>query len=85
MISCVAISWTSPGNMTLGRLIPGHDDYYPQGKRWWVGLYEKGGKQHEMPAHHLFETYLDAYIRAAGIGTEKNSPLFRSLGGRSRK
>jgi site-specific recombinase XerD len=58
------------------------DDYYPQGKRWWVRLHEKGGKQHEMPAHHLLEAYLDSYIRAAGIGTEKNSPLFRTLGGR---
>ncbi len=28
------------------------EDYYPQGKRWWVRLHEKGGKQHEMPAHH---------------------------------
>ena len=24
------------------------DDYYPQGKRWWVRLHEKGGKQHEI-------------------------------------
>jgi site-specific recombinase XerD len=32
-------------------------DYYPQGKRWWVRLHEKGGKQHEMPAHHLIEQY----------------------------
>jgi len=23
-------------------------DYYPQGKRWWVRLHEKGGKRHEM-------------------------------------
>jgi integrase len=30
------------------------EDYYPRGKRWWVlRLHEKGGKQHEMPAHHL--------------------------------
>ena len=35
------------------------EDYYPQGKRWWVRLHEKGGKQHEMPAHHLLEGYLD--------------------------
>jgi hypothetical protein len=31
------------------------EDYYPQGKRWWVPLHEKGGKQHEMPTHHLLE------------------------------
>ena len=61
------------------------EDYYPQGKRWWVRLHEKGGKQHEMPAHHLLEHYLDAYITAAGIGADKGSPLFRTLGGRGRK
>jgi site-specific recombinase XerC len=41
------------------------EDYYPQGKRWWVRLHEKGGKRHEMPAHHTLEAYLDAYIDAA--------------------
>jgi site-specific recombinase XerD len=61
------------------------EDYYPQGKRWWVRLHEKGGKQHEMPAHHLLENYIDEYVRAAGIGAEKATPLFRTLGGRSRK
>jgi integrase/recombinase XerD len=25
------------------------EDYYLQGKRWWVWLHEKGGKQHEIP------------------------------------
>jgi integrase len=61
------------------------DDYYPQGKRWWVRLHEKGGKQHEMPAHHLLEQYLDAYVTAAGLALEKNAPLFPTLGGRGRK
>jgi len=28
------------------------EDYFPQGKRWWLRLHEKGGKQHEMPVHH---------------------------------
>jgi hypothetical protein len=50
-----------------------------------VWLHEKGGKQHEMPAHHLLEHYLDAYVTAAGIGADKTSPLFRTLGGRGRK
>jgi hypothetical protein len=31
------------------------EDYYPAGKRWWVRLREKGGKSHEMPAHHKLE------------------------------
>ena len=61
------------------------EDYYPQGKRWWVRLHEKGGKQHEMPAHHLLEAYIDAYVTAAGIGAEKTAPLFRTSGGRGRK
>jgi len=29
-----------------------------------VRLHEKGGKRHEMPAHHKLEAYLDAYIDA---------------------
>jgi site-specific recombinase XerD len=65
------------------------EDYYPQSKRWWVRLHEKGGKQHEMPAHHLLEHYLDAYLTALrqeeGGDLDKASPLFRTLGGRSRK
>jgi len=61
------------------------EDYYPQGKRWWVRLHEKGGKQHDMPAHHLLEAYLDEYVKAAGIGAEKAAPLFRTLGGRGRR
>jgi integrase/recombinase XerD len=46
-------------------------------------LHEKGGKRHEMPAHHKLEAYLDEYIRAAGIGNEPKSPLFRSARGRT--
>ena len=53
------------------------EDYYPQGKRWWVRLHEKGGKRHEMPAHHKLEAYLDAYLAAAGIRNEGKGPLFR--------
>ena len=42
-------------------------------------LHEKGGKCHEMPAHHNLEAYLDAYLEAAGIGEDKKGPLFRAL------
>ena len=28
------------------------EDYFSQGKRWWLRLHEKGGKNHEMPVHH---------------------------------
>jgi integrase len=59
------------------------EDYFPQGKRWWVRLHEKGGKRHEMPAHHNLEAYLDAYIEAAGIRDGGKAPLFRSAAGRT--
>jgi len=59
------------------------EDYYPNGKRWWVRLHEKGGKRHEMPAHHNLEAYLDAYIEAAGIREGGKAPLFRSAVGRT--
>jgi site-specific recombinase XerD len=59
------------------------EDYFGQGKRWWVRLDEKGGKRHEMPAHHTLEAYLDAYIEAAGLAEQKKTPLFRSALGRT--
>jgi hypothetical protein len=55
------------------------NDYHQQGKRWWLRLHEKGGKDHQVPAHHKLEKYLDAYIAAAGIDGQKGTPLFRSL------
>src|SRR5437773_1307398 len=55
------------------------DDYYPAGKRWWLRLHEKGGKRHDVPAHHNAEAYIDAYIQTAGIADEKKGPLFRSV------
>lgn len=59
-------------------------DYYGQGKRWWFRLHEKGGKFHEVPAHHKAEEFLDAYIEAAGIAEDRKGPLFRSADGRRR-
>jgi integrase/recombinase XerD len=58
------------------------EDYYENGKRGWIRLHEKGGKRHEVPAHHNAEAYLDAYLEAAGIRDEKKSPLFRSVDNR---
>jgi site-specific recombinase XerD len=54
-------------------------DYYADGKRWWFRLHEKGGKFHEVPAHHKAEEYVDAYLVAAGIEGSDKSPLFRSV------
>lgn len=55
------------------------DDYYQNGRRSRLRLHEKGGKFHEVPAHHNAEAYLDAYIEAAGLAGEKKTPLFRTL------
>jgi len=54
-------------------------DYCPRGKRWWIRLHEKGGKHHEVPAHHNAEAYMDGYLQAAGIAGDKKSPLFRTI------
>ena len=55
------------------------EDYYQDGKRFWLRLHEKGGKRHEVPAHHNAEAYLDAYIEGADLADEKKDPLFRTL------
>jgi len=58
------------------------EDYFVQGRRGWVRLHEKGGKEHEMPTHHNLDRYLEEYIAAAGIAQYRKGPLFRSLKGR---
>jgi site-specific recombinase XerD len=79
LISLMAFSFARISAVTAMRV----EDYYPEGKRWWVRLHEKGGKRHEMPAHHTLEAYLDAYIEAAGIRDSGKTPLFRSAAGRT--
>ncbi len=61
------------------------EDYYQNGKRCWLRLHEKGGKFHEVPAHHNAEAYLDAYLEASGITLDEKSPLFRSAKSRTGK
>jgi len=55
------------------------EDYYENGHRWWIRLHEKGGKRHEVPAHHNAQEYLHAYLDLAGIRDETKGPLFRSV------
>ena len=59
------------------------EDFYVQGRRGWVRLHEKGGKEHEMPTHHNLDRYLEEYIRVAGIVEARKEPLFRTTRGRS--
>ena len=55
-----------------------------QGKRWWFRLHEKGGKLHDVPAHHNAVDYMDSYLEAAEIWEDRKGPLFRTLDRRLR-
>ncbi len=59
------------------------EDVYLQGRRTWLRLHEKGGKRHDMPAHHELEEYLDAYMTVAELEGQKGTPLFRSAKGKT--
>src|SRR6266851_8501743 len=58
-------------------------DYFVQGRRGWVRLHEKGGKEHELPCNHNLERYIDEYIAAAGIAGDPDGPLFRTAAGKT--
>ena len=53
-------------------------DYFQQGSRGWLRLHEKGGKRHDVPAHHRAAAALDAYIEACGI-EDNREVLFQSV------
>jgi integrase/recombinase XerD len=44
---------------------------------------KKGGKRHEMPAHHKLEAFLDEYLATARIRDDSKGPLFRTARGRT--
>ncbi len=54
------------------------EDVYPQNRRLWVRLHEKGAKQHAMPCHHNLETYLHEYIDGAGLAGDPKAVLFQT-------
>jgi hypothetical protein len=64
-----------PGNLPLLEFVL--QDFYYQGPRRWLRLHEKGGKEHEMPAHHQIEETIDEYLSKASI--DDNQPLFQSV------
>ena len=59
------------------------EDYFVQGRRSWVRLYEKGGKQHEVPAHHNLDEYIETYIKVAGLEGDPKGFLFRTVAGKT--
>ena len=57
------------------------EDFYTQGRRGWIRLHEKGGKEHEMPTHHSLDQYLEEYIAVADVADDRKEPLFRTSNG----
>ena len=53
-------------------------DYFLQGTRGWLRLHEKGGKRHDVPAHHRAEAAVEAYLAGGGVEDAK-APLFQSV------
>ena len=53
-------------------------DYFRQERQGWLRLHEKGGKRHDVPAHHRAEEAVEAYL-AAGVVEDAKAPLFQSV------
>jgi len=60
-------------------------DVFRKQETLWVRLHEKGGRHHEMPCHHNLKDWLPAYVEAAGIGEDKDGPLFRTVDRKTRQ
>ncbi len=52
-------------------------DYYPKGKRWYLQLAEKGGKESTILTHHKTQDALDAYL--CKLNPDPDSPIFQSF------
>jgi site-specific recombinase XerD len=81
IIAAMVYSFARVGAMLAMKV----EDYYAQGRRAWLRLQEKGGKQHEMPAHHNLESYIDAYVKAAGFAEDTKGSLFRTSRAKTKK
>lgn len=75
LIAAMVYSFARVGAVVKMRV----EDYFPQGKRWWFRLIEKGGKHHEVPAHHAAEAILDAYLERTGLAGDRKGWLFRTV------
>lgn len=60
-------------------------DYFQKGRRYFIRLHEKNGKEHEVPVHHKADEYLHAYVEAAKIGEERSASLFQTVPGKTNK
>ena len=56
-------------------------DYFTKGRRGWVRLHEKGGKEHEVPCHHTLEKMPRRLHREPPASpATPDGPLFRTTG-----
>jgi hypothetical protein len=58
------------------------EDYFANGKRWWVRLHEKGGKRHEMPGElyrltraRIMRARVGRMMSASAIAPFSSSPI----------
>jgi site-specific recombinase XerD len=85
LIAVMVYSFARVGAVVAMRV----QDYFQSGRRSCFRLHEKGGKYHEVPAHHNAKAYVDAYLAAAtpadaGAAEVRRLPLFRSVDRRRR-
>ena len=55
------------------------EDYRLSNHQRMFLLHEKGGKEHQVPAHHRLVEYLGEYMDATGLWQTPKAPLFQSL------
>jgi site-specific recombinase XerD len=79
LIGVMAYSFARVGAVLRMRV----GDYFVQGRRGWVRLHEKGGKEHDVPCHHNLDRFLEEYLAAAGIGGDRDGFLFRTAAGKT--
>ena len=55
------------------------EDYRISNHQRMFLLHEKGGKEHQVPAHHRLVEYLGEYMDATGLWHTPKAPLFQAL------
>ena len=55
------------------------EDYRLSNHQRMFLLHEKGGKEHQVPAHYRLVEYLGEYMDATGLWDTPKAPLFQSL------
>lgn len=54
-------------------------DFYPQGAAYYIRLQEKGGRERQLPCHHLLAEALTSYVYGCGLASAPETLLFRSI------